>query len=205
MVAGGVADVFALVGLEKPNIGLLSPEFLEDVKHLPQKNLAVDLLEKLLRDEIKARMRTDVVSEKKYSDRILETLRKYHNRAIETAQVIEELIQMAKDMEADIELANRLGLNPDEIAFYRALIQNEAAVRELGDNNLRELAKHITEQLRKSTTVDWQVRDSVRAKLRNLVRRALRKWKYPPDRSEEAIDLCLQQAEALCETWTQAA
>jgi type I restriction enzyme R subunit len=205
IVANGVADIFALVGLEKPNIGLLSPEFLEDVKNLPQKNLAVDLLEKLLRDEIKARMRTDVVSEKKYSERILESLRKYHNRAIETAQVIEELIQMAKDMEADIELADRLGLNPDEIAFYRALIQNEAAVRELGDNNLRELAKHITQQLRSSATVDWQKRESVRAKLRNLVRRALKKWKYPPDKSEEAIDLCLQQAEVLCEIWTQAA
>lgn len=184
---------------------MLSAEFLEDVKNIPQKNLAVDLLEKLLRDEVKARMRTDVVSERKYSDRILETLRKYHNRAIETAQVIEELIQMAKDLEADMALAQRLGLNTDEIAFYRALIQNEAAVRELGDSNLRELAKHITLQLRNSATVDWQHRESVRAKLRNLVRRALKKWKYPPDKSEQAIDLCLQQAEALCESWTNAA
>lgn len=205
IVADGVADVFALVGLDKPNIGLLSAEFLEDVKNIPQKNLAVDLLEKLLRDEVKARMRTDVVSEKKYSDRILETLRRYHNRAIETAQVIEELIQMAHDLEADLALAQRLGLSTDEIAFYRALIQNEAAVRELGDNNLRELTKHITLQLRNSATVDWQHRESVRAKLRNLVRRALKKWKYPPDKSEQAIDLCLQQAEALCEAWTQAA
>lgn len=202
IVADGVADVFELVGLDKPNIGLLSPEFLEDVKNLPQKNLAVDLLEKLLRDEIKARMKTDVVSEKKYSDRILETLRKYHNRAIETAQVIEELIQMAKDMAADAELAEKSGLNPDEIAFYRALIQNESAVRELGDNNLRELAKEVTAQLRKSTTVDWQVRDSVRAKLRNLVRRALRKWKYPPDKADDALDLCMKQAEALSESWS---
>ena len=193
-----------MVGLDKPNIGLLSPEFLEDVKNLPQKNLAVELLEKLLRDEVKARMKTDVVSEKKYSDRIMETLRKYHNRAIETAQVIEELIKMAKDMESDLAEAEKLGLNPDEIAFYRALIQNESAVRELGDSNLRELAKHVTTQLRKSTTVDWQVRDSVRAKLRNLVRRALRKWKYPPDGADEAIELCLQQAEALSQSWTVA-
>ena len=204
IVADGVADVFEMVGLDKPNIGLLSPEFLEDVKNLPQKNLAVELLEKLLRDEIKARMKTDVVSEKKYSDRIMETLRQYHNRAIETAQVIEELIKMAKDMEADLAEAEKLGLNPDEIAFYRALIQNESAVRELGDGNLRELAKHITGQLRKSTSVDWQVRDSVRAKLRNLVRRALRKWKYPPDKADEAIELCLKQAEALSQSWTVA-
>ena len=202
IVADGVDDIFNMVGLDKPNIGLLSPEFMEDVANLEEKNLAVDLLEKLLRDEVRARMKTDVVSEKKYSDRIMETLRKYHNRAIETAQVIEELIKMAKDMADDAELAAKSGLNPDEIAFYRALIQNESAVKELGDNNLRELAKYVTLQLRKSTTVDWQVRDSVRAKLRNLVRRALRKWKYPPDKADEAIDLCLQQAEALSESWS---
>ena len=158
-----------------------------------------------MRDEVKARMKTEVVSEKKYSDRILETLRKYHNRAIETAQVIEELIQMAKEMAEDEELAANSGLNPDEIAFYRALIQNESAVKELGDNNLRELAKYVTMQLRTSTTVDWQVRDSVRAKLRNLVRRALRKWKYPPDKADEAIELCLKQAEALSEHWSAGA
>lgn len=202
IVAEGVDDIFDLVGLDKPNIGLLSPEFLEDVANLKEKNLAVDLLERLLRDEVKARMRTDVVSEKKYSDRILETLRKYHNRAIETAQVIEELIKMAKDMAADAEMAEQSGLSSDEIAFYRALIQNESAVRELGDNSLRELAKYVTAQLRKSTTVDWQVRDSVRAKLRNLVRRALRKWKYPPDKADEAIELCMKQAEALSQSWS---
>ena len=202
IVADGVDDIFNLVGLDKPNIGLLSPEFMEDVANLEEKNLAVDLLERLLRDEVKARMKTDVVSEKKYSDRIMETLRKYHNRAIETAQVIEELIKMAKEMAEDEELAANSGLNVDEIAFYRALIQNESAVKELGDNNLRELAKYVTMQLRKSTTVDWQVRDSVRAKLRNLVRRALRKWKYPPDKADEAIELCLKQAEALSEHWS---
>lgn len=147
-------------------------------------------------------MKTDVVSEKKYSDRILETMRKYHNRAIETAQVIEELIALAKEMEEDLAQADKLSLNPDEISFYRALIQNESAVHELGDNNLRDIAKYITEQLRKSTTVDWQVRDSVRAKLRNLVRRALRRWKYPPDDAAEAIELCLEQAEALSYSWS---
>ncbi len=202
IVADGVSDVFDLVGLDKPNIGLLSDEFLEDVKNLPQRNLAMELLEKLLRDEIKARMKTDVVSEMKYSDRIMETLRKYHNRAIETAQVIEELIALAKEMEEDLAQADKLGLNADEIAFYRALIQNESAVRELGDNNLKELAKYVTGQLRKSTTVDWQVRDSVRAKLRNLVRRALKKWKYPPDAEKEAIELCLRQAEVLSNSWS---
>jgi len=153
-------------------------------------------------DRLGTRLKTDVVSEKKYSDRILETLRKYHNRAIETAQVIEELIALAKEMEADLAAGEQLGLNPDEIAFYRALVQNESAVRELGDDKLRELAVYVTEQLRKSTTVDWQVRDSVRAKLRNLVRRALRRWKYPPDGANEAIELCLKQAEALSQRWS---
>ncbi len=202
VISEGVDDIFDLVGLDKPNIGLLSPEFLEDVAKIKEKNLAVDLLEKLLRDEVKARMKTDIVSQKKYSERILETLRKYHNRAIETAQVIEELIEMAKEMAADEEVAEKSGLNSDEIAFYRALIQNESAVKELGDNNLRELAIYVTAQLRKSTTVDWQVRDSVRAKLRNLVRRALRKWKYPPDEADEAVELCLKQAEALSQSWS---
>ena len=202
IVAEGVDDIFELVGLDKPNIGLLSPEFLDDVANMKEKNLAVELLERLIKGEIKARMKNDVVSEKKYSDRILETLRLYHNRGIETAQVIEELITMAQDMADDAEMAEKSGLNPDEIAFYRALIQNQSAVRELGDNNLRELAKYVTQQLRKSTTVDWQKRESVRAKLRNLVRRALRKWKYPPDKADEAIDLCLKQAEVLSEGWS---
>ncbi|WP_033078352.1 type I restriction endonuclease subunit R [Thalassotalea sp. ND16A] len=202
IVAEGVVDIFDSVGLDKPNIGLLSDEFLDDVRNMPQRNLAVELLEKLLKDEIKARMINDVVSEKAYSERILETLRKYHNRAIETAQVIEELIKMAKEMEESLAEAEKLGLNPDEIAFYRALVHNESAVRELGDNNLRDLAKHVTAQLRKSTTVDWQKRDSVRARLRNLVRRALRRWKYPPDGADEAITLCLKQAEVLSNSWT---
>ena len=197
-----VDNIFELVGLEKPNIGLLSEGFLEDLANIEHKNLAVDLLEKLLRDEVKARMSTDVVSEKSYTDRITETMRKYHNRGIESAHVIEEMIQMAKDMANDAELAKKMNLNSDEVAFYRALIQNESAVKELGNNNLRELAKYVTGQLRKSTKVDWQVRDSVRAKLRNLVRRALRKWKYPPDKADEAIELCLKQAEALSNSWS---
>jgi len=195
IIADGVADVFELAGLEKPNIGLLSHEFLEDVGNMKTKNLAVALLERLIKDEIKARMKNDVVQEKKYSDRILETLRKYHNRAIETAQVIEELIQMAKDMVKDEEMAEKSGLNRDEIAFYRALIQNESAVR--------ELAREVTQTLKKSTTVDWQVRDSVRAKLRILIRRTLKRWKYPPDGAKEAVELVLKQAEALSNTWSQ--
>ncbi|KKW68758.1 DEAD/DEAH box helicase [Lampropedia cohaerens] len=203
IVADGVADVFALAGLDKPNIGLLSDEFLEDVRQMKSRNLAVELLEKLLRDEIKARVRGNVVQEKKYGDRLLETLRKYHNRAVETAQVIEELIQMAKDFQAALQRDAALGLNPDEIAFYDALANNESAVRELGDDTLKKIAVEITEKLRNSTTVDWQQRASVRAKLRILVRRTLQKWKYPPDKQPDAVELVLKQAEALSDAWTR--
>lgn len=202
IVADGVADIFALAGLDKPNIGLLSDEFLEDVRQMKSRNLAVELLEKLLRDEIKARARNNVVQEKKYGDRLLETLRKYHNRAVETAQVIEELIQMAKDFQAALAREAELGLNPDEIAFYDALANNESAVRELGDDILKKIAIEITEKLRNSTTVDWQVRESVRAKLRILVRRTLQRWKYPPDKQLEAVELVLKQAELLSNVWS---
>ncbi|MDV7106252.1 type I restriction endonuclease subunit R [Vibrio sp. TH_r3] len=201
VVADGVDDIFTMVGLDKPNIGLLSEEFLEDVKNMKEKNLAVELLEKLLRDEVKARMKNDVIQEKKYSERIMSTLTKYHNRSIETAQVIEELIQWAKEMQEDAELLDKLNLSVDEIAFYRALVENESSVRELGDDNLRKLAIELTNQLRKSATVDWQKRDSVRARMRNLVRRLLRRWKYPPDAAEEAIKLVLEQAEVLADGW----
>lgn len=202
VVADGVADVFALCGLDKPNIGLLSDEFLEDVRQMPYRNLAVELLEKLLSDGIKAKTRNNLVQEKRFSDRLQETLRKYNNRAIETSQVIEELIQMAKEFQAEMEREASLGLNPDEIAFYDALANNESAVRELGDDTLKQIAREITEKLRKSTTVDWQVRDSVRAQLKILVRRTLQRWKYPPDKAAEAIELVMKQAEMLSNSWT---
>ncbi len=203
VIAQGVTDVFALCGLDKPNIGLLSEEFLEDVRQMPYKNFAVELLEKLLKDDFKAKTRNNVVQEKKYADRLQETLRKYNNRGIETAQVIEELIAMAKAFQAEMERDAALGLNPDEIAFYDALANNESAVRELGDETLKKIAVEITDKLRKSTTVDWQVRESVRARLRILVRRTLQRYKYPPDNAPEAIELILQQAEVLSDYWSQ--
>ncbi|WOE29246.1 type I restriction endonuclease subunit R [Acinetobacter towneri] len=202
VIADGVTDVFAMCGLDKPNIGLLSDEFLEDVRQMPYRNLAVELLEKLLNDGIKAKTRNNVVQEKRFSDRLQETLRKYNNRAIETSQVIEELIQMAKEFQAEMQREASLGLNPDEIAFYDALANNESAVRELGDDTLKQIAREITEKLRKSTTVDWQVRDSVRAQLKILVRRTLQRWKYPPDKAAEAIELVMKQAEQLSNAWT---
>lgn len=203
VIAEGVADVFALCGLDKPNIGLLSDEFLEDVRQMPERNLAVELLEKLLKDDIKAKTRNNVVQEKKYADRLQETLRKYNNRAIETAQVIEELIKLAKEFQQEMLRTDALGLSPDEIAFYDALANNDSAVRELGDEALKHIARDITDKLRKSTTVDWQVRDSVRAKLKILVRRTLQRYKYPPDKAVEAVELVLKQAEKLSNAWTK--
>ncbi|EKN3395854.1 type I restriction endonuclease subunit R [Yersinia enterocolitica] len=202
IVATGVDDVFTLAGLDKPNIGLLSDEFLEEVREMPQRNLAVELLEKLLNDGIHARTNNNVVQEKKYSDRLRAVLLRYNNRAIETAQVIEELIQMAKEFQAAMARDDALGLNPDEIAFYDALAENESAVRELGDETLKKLAIEVTAQLRKSTTVDWQVRESVRARLRILVRKTLLKYKYPPDKALDAVELILKQAEVVSNSWT---
>ena len=203
VVAKGVEDIFKLAGLDRPDIGILSDEFLEEVRNLPQRNFAVELLQKLLNDEIKSRSRTNVVLEKKFSDRLLAALNRYRSRAIESAQVIEELIQMAREFREAAKRGENLGLNESELAFYDALADNESAVRELGDEILKKIALELTDKLRKSTTVDWQKRESVRARLRNLVRITLRRYKYPPDRQEEAIKLVLEQAERLSEDWAQ--
>ncbi|MCC5848039.1 MAG: type I restriction endonuclease subunit R [Verrucomicrobia bacterium] len=202
VLSEGVIDVFALAGLDNPNISLLSDEFLEDVRNLKTQNLAVELLQRLLLDKIRSNTRTNVVQEKKYSDRLQETLRKYHNRAIETAQVIEELIAMAKDLQAAMQRDEALGLNPDEVAFYDALAERPEVLQAMGDETLKKLATELTEKLRASTSVDWQVRDSVRAKMRLLIKRLLRKYKYPPDGQEEAIQLVIAQAEALADAWS---
>jgi type I restriction enzyme, R subunit len=202
VVSEGVVDVFSLVGLEKPNISLLSDAFLEDLRKLPQKNLAIELLERLLRDQIRSRARSNVVQEKKYSDRLLEALRKYHNRAVETAQVIQELIAMVKDFQAAMKRDEDLGLSPDEIAFYDALAERPEVLEAMGSPSLRGLAAELTEKLRNSTSVDWQVRDSVRAKMRLLIKRLLRKYKYPPAGQEAAVARVIEQAEALADSWT---
>lgn len=155
-----------------------------------------------MKNEIKAKLRTNVVQSKKFSELLTGTLKKYHNRAIETMQVIEELVAMAKEFAAASRHGEELGLNLDETA-YDALAENEASVRELGDETLRKIAVELTENLRRSTTVDWSVRETVRARLRLMVKRILRKYKYPPDKTEAAIDLVLQQAETLSESWVE--
>lgn len=202
VVSEGVTDIFALAGVERPNIGLLSDEFLEDIGKMPAKNLAIELLERLLRDGIRSSTRGNVVQERKFSDRLLEALRKYHNRAIETTQVIDEMIAMARDFKAAVLRNESLGLNPDEVAFYDALAERPEVLVEMGDQTLKNLAMELTEKLRQSTTVDWQVRDSVRAQMRLLIKRLLRKYKYPPEGYDDAVKLVLEQAEALADAWT---
>ncbi len=201
VVSGDVVDVFAAVGLDKPNIGLLDDEFLAEVRNLPEKNLAVELLERLLEGEIKSKFASNLAQEKKFSELLDSVIKRYQNRSIETAQVIEELIEMAKKFAAASKRGDQLGLNDDELAFYDALANNESSVRELGDETLAKIAHELTESLRQNVTVDWSNRDSVRAKLRLLVKRILRKYKYPPDQQEEAAQLVLAQAETLCEAW----
>lgn len=202
VVAQGVTDVFELAGMDKPNIGLLSEEFLEDVRQMPQKNFAVELLEKLLKDEIRAHTRRNVVQQKQFGERLQESLRKYHNRAIETAQVIEELIQMARDFQEAMNRHEDLGLNEDEIAFYDALAEKPEVLEKMGDEQLRKLAVELTEKLRQSTTVDWQKRESVRAQMRLLIKKLLRKYKYPPEGQQDAIYRVIEQAEELADEWS---
>lgn len=203
VVSEEVVDVFDAVGLDKPNIGILDDAFLAEVRNLPERNLAVELLERLLEGEIKSRFASNIVQQKKFSELLANVVKRYQNRAIETAQVIEELIAMAKKFR---EAANRgadLGLNDDEVRFYDALADNESAVRELSDETLKKIAHELAENLRNNLTVDWSVRESVRAKLRLMVRRILRKYKYPPDQQDAAVELVLQQAEVLGEAWSQ--
>ncbi len=202
VVSGEVVDVFEAVGLDKPNIGLLDDEFLAEVRNLPEKNLAVELLERLLEGEIKSKFASNLAQEKKFSELLDSVIKRYQNRSIETAQVIEELIEMAKKFAAASKRGEQLGLNDDELAFYDALANNEASVRELGDEILAKIAHELTANLRQNVTVDWNNRDSVRAKLRLMVKRILRKYKYPPDQQEEAAKLVLAQAETLCASWS---
>jgi type I restriction enzyme R subunit len=203
VVSEGVEDIFKLAGLDRPDIGIFSDAFLEDVRHLPQRNFAVELLQKLINDAVKSRARTNVVVERKFSDRLIAALNRYRNRAIESAQVIEELIAMAKEFREAAKRGDSLGLNESELAFYDALANNESALRVLGDDILKTIARELTEKLRHSATVDWQKRESVRARLRNLVRITLRRHRYPPDHQEQAIGLVLEQAERLSDQWTQ--
>ena len=201
VVSGEVVDIFQAVGLDKPDIGILDEAFLAEVRSLPEQNLAVELLERLLEGEIRARFAGHVVQERRFSELLAASIRRYQNRAIETAQVIEELIRMAHEFQRAAGRGAALGLDDAEVRFYEALTENESAVRELSDDTLKLIARELTASLRRSLSVDWSKRESVRAKLRILVRSILKKHRYPPDRRQAAVELVLEQAERLGEDW----
>ncbi len=194
--------IFDAVGLDKPNIGLLDDAFLAQVRNLPERNLAVELLQRLLEGEVKSRFASNVVQDRKFSEMLANVITRYQNRSIETAQVMEELVDMAKQFRAAAARGETLGLTEDEVRFYDALATNESAVRELSDETLKKIVHELTENLRQNLGVDWSERDSVRAKLRLMVKRILRKYKYPPDLQDSAVELVLQQMQVLGEDWS---
>jgi type I restriction enzyme R subunit len=204
MVSDEVVDIFAAAGLKKPDISILSDEFLAEVHGMPQRNLAVELLQKLLKGEIKARSKRNVVQARSFAELLDQAVRRYQNRAIETAQVIEELIQLAKDMRAAHARGEALKLTEDELAFYDALEVNDSAVKVLGEPTLVKIARELVETVKRNVTIDWTVRENVRAQLRVIVKRILRKYGYPPDKQEKATQTVLEQAEVLSEIWAAA-
>lgn len=198
-----VIDIFAAAGLKKPDISILSDEFLAEVRGMPQRNLAVEMLRKLLEGEIKARGRKNIVQARSFAELLENAIKKYQNRAIETAQVIEELIALAKDLREAGRRGEKLGLTDDEVAFYDALEVNDSAVAVLGDETLRLIAQELVKAVRNSITIDWTVRENVRAQMRVIIKRILRKYGYPPDKQARATELVLEQAEVLCRDWAE--
>jgi type I restriction enzyme, R subunit len=198
---GQIIDVFTAAGLPKPDISILSDQFLAEVRGLKHRNVAAELLERLLKDELKVRARKNLVQSQLFSDKLKKTLNAYHNRAIATQEVIEELIKLAKEISADDSAAERMGLTADEKAFYDALAANDSAVKAMGDDKLKVIAAELITQVRKSVTIDWTLRESARAKIRVMVRRILNKYGYPPDLQDAAVKTVLEQAELLCAEW----
>ena len=198
----GVVNIFAEAGIRNPDISVLSDDFLAEVRGMPHRNLAVELLQKLIRGELSTRRRQNVIQARSFAGMLEDAIRRYQNRTIEAAQVIEELIELAKEMREDFARGQELGLNEDELAFYDALETNDSAVKVLGDETLRTIAQELVETVRRNATIDWTVRESVRAGMRNAVRRVLRKHGYPPDKEKKAIDTVIEQAELLSEEWT---
>ncbi len=199
-----VIDVFAAAGLKKPDISILSDEFLAEVRGLPQRNLAVEMLRKLLDGEIKRRGRKNVVQARSFAEMLENSIRKYQNRAIETAQVIEELIALAKDLREADRRGEDLGLTEDEVAFYDALEANDSAVKVLGDETLRIIAQELVKAIRNNVTTDWTMRENVRAQMRVMIKRILRRYGYPPDKQARATELVLEQAEVISRDWATA-
>ncbi|OIQ71654.1 hypothetical protein GALL_467260 [mine drainage metagenome] len=201
-----VVDIFEAAGIDKPDItGLevLSDEFLLEVKGMKRQNLALELLKKLLNDEIKTRSKTNIVKSKKLLEMLEGAIQRYQNNLLSTAEIIQELINIAKEIKKADSEGERLGLTNDEVAFYNALEVNDSAVQVLGDEQLKEIAREITDKVRANATIDWTIRESARAKLMVIVKRTLTKWGYPPDKQAKAIETVLKQAEAMADFMTK--
>ena len=197
-----VESIFALAGVDSPDLSILSDKFLAEMRDLPQRHLAVELLQKLLHDQIHARTRTNIVQEKLFTDRLDSTLLNYRNRSIHSADILNELVQLAQDLRDADNRGEAMGLSTAELAFYDALADNGSAEAVLGDDILRKIAAELLDKIRRNASIDWQKRESVRARLRNLVRITLRRYHYPPDKQEQAIDLVLEQAERLSDVFS---
>ncbi|HIJ01959.1 DEAD/DEAH box helicase [Candidatus Falkowbacteria bacterium RIFOXYD2_FULL_35_9] len=198
-----VIDIFKAAGLKKPDISILSDEFLAEIKGLEHKNLALETLKKLLNDEIKTRARRNIVEARAFSAMLEQTIKKYQNRSIEAAQVITELIDIAIEIRESKNRGEKLNLTEDELAFYDALVDNGSAKEVLGDETLKQIAKELTEKVKQNTSIDWTLRESVKSKLKVLVKRLLRKYGYPPDKQEKATELVLEQAELVSKNWVE--
>ncbi len=196
--SGEVVDIFTAAGLKKPDISILSDQFLAEVRGMPQRNLAVELLERLLKDEIKIRMRKNLVQSRSFREMLERSIQRYKSRAIESAKVIEELIALAKEIREAEQQGAKLGLTEDERAFYDALEVNDSAVKVLGNETLKTIAHELVDTIRKNASIDWTIRENVRAKLRVAVKRVLRKYGYPPDKQEKATQTVIEQAELIC-------
>jgi type I restriction enzyme R subunit len=203
LVAAGITDIFQVAGLQKPDIGILSDQFLAEVSKIPQKNLAVELLQRLLKEEVRSRFKSNVVKQKRFSELLQASLTKYANRSIEAAQVIEELIAMAKQFRDEVEKVEAMGLSTAEVAFYDALANNRSAQELMGDQVLTQMARELAEKLRNNLSIDWQYKENVRARLRTMIKALLKRYKYPPDQEAVAIDLVLQQTEMIAEEWSR--
>ena len=199
VISEEVIDIYESLGLENPDISILSDKFLEDVKAMPHKNLAVELLNRLLNGKVKSVQRTNLIQARKFSEMLEGALNKYNKRAIETSKVIEELIALAKEMDEAHKRGEQAGLIKEEIAFYDALATHETAEQVLGDDTLKLIAHELTKSIKVNMSIDWNLRESARAKMRVTVKRLLKKYGYPPDLQKEAVETVVKQAELMAQ------
>jgi type I restriction enzyme R subunit len=202
VTADEVVDIYKLAGVESPELSILSDEFLDSLADKEKPNLQMGLLRRLINDEIKTVQRTNIVQARKFSEQLEEAINRYTNRSLTTAEIIAELVKLAKEMRDDQKRHEALGLRDDEVGFYDSIVQNDAAVMEMGDETLKKIARELVEAVRSSATIDWNLKESVKAAMRSKVRRLLAKYDYPPDREEKAVELVLQQAELFAQNGT---